>query len=176
MLSSGGRHVSSAAPSIMQRQQAQSARQHQTTQVQGMLRAPVSRCMHILFSLNIIMHPLTAILMADWVLTFRLSDRNPKDVELLESAVVTWQQQVEAALNIDPDAALKVRRLASVPAGFAFGNLGQDLTFCRPSSEDVSHIVLCLVECHHSNLLLRRKANIQARMWRSNIGRIDQEI
>lgn len=112
----GGRHVSSAAPSILQRQQAQSARQHQANQVTGMLRAPVFRCMHIFCSLNAIVYLTTALLMAFQVLTSRFCERNPKDVELLESAVVTWQQQVEAALNVDPDAALKVGHPAFAPA------------------------------------------------------------
>ncbi len=58
----------------------------------------------------------------------------------------------------------------------ALGNLSQSLTFPQPSPEDVSHIVIYLVERHRSIVLRRRKANTQARMWSSNIGRIDQEI
>lgn len=46
----------------------------------------------------------------DFVLN-RFNDRDHTEVELLESAVATWQQQVEGVLRSDPDAALKVQVL-----------------------------------------------------------------
>jgi len=39
----------------------------------------------------------------------RFNDRDHTEVELLESAVATWQQQVEGVLRSDPDAALKMK-------------------------------------------------------------------